>query len=117
MKRQRLYWVYMLASKGRVIYVGVTGFIVSRVLQHKSGEMKGFAQRYHCDRLVYFEVYKYVNNAIAREKEIKAWRREKKVALIESLNPTWEDLAEGWDAREVPPLRFTPRREKQIPHA
>jgi predicted GIY-YIG superfamily endonuclease len=63
------------------------------VLQHKTGQMQGFTKRYKVHRLVYFETYKYITNAIEREKEIKAWRREKRVALIESLNPPWEDLA------------------------
>jgi predicted GIY-YIG superfamily endonuclease len=65
-----------------VLYVGVTGFLMSRVLQHKTGE-SGFTSRYHVNRLVYYEVFKYVNRAIARETEIKKWRRERKVALIE----------------------------------
>jgi putative endonuclease len=79
-----------------VLYVGVTGFLMARILQHKSGECEGFTQRYKVNRLVYFEVFQYVNNAIARETEIKKWRREKKVALFEADNPTWEDLAADW---------------------
>ena len=67
-----------------------------RVLQHKSGE-GGFTRRYRITRLVYYETFRYVNNAIARETEIKNWRREKKIALIEADNPTWEDLAADWD--------------------
>ncbi len=84
-----------MASKGRVLYVGVTGFLMSRVLQHKVGQ-SGFSARYHIDRLVYYEVFKYVNRAIPRETETKAWRREKKIALIESMNPAWEDLSASW---------------------
>src|SRR5689334_21844312 len=84
-----------MSSKGRVLYIGVTGFLTSRVLQHKAGE-GGFTATYKIDRLVYYEVFKYVNRAIARETEIKKWRREKKVALIESMNPAWEDLSAGW---------------------
>jgi putative endonuclease len=74
----------------------MTGFLMARVLEHKSGETEGFTRRYHITRLVYFEVFRYVNNAIARETEIKKWRREKKVALIESMNPLWNDLAADW---------------------
>ena len=85
-----------MASKGRVLYVGMTGFLMARVLQHKSGEGAGFTRTYHVNRLVYYEVFQYVNNAIARETEIKKWRREKKVALVEADNPTWEDLAADW---------------------
>jgi len=85
-----------MSSKGRVLYVGITGFITARALQHKSGETDGFTCKYHVTRLVYFEVFRYVNNAIARETEIKKWRREKKVALIEAMNPLWNDLAADW---------------------
>jgi putative endonuclease len=93
MPREKRYYVYILASITRVLYAGVTGFLVARVLQHKSGETDGFTRRYRVHRLVYYETFRYVNNAIAREKEIKKWRREKKIALIERENPTWEDLA------------------------
>lgn len=95
MHRPKRYYVYIMSSKGRVLYIGVTGFLMLRVLQHKAGE-SGFTAKYKIDRLVYYEVFKYVNRAIARETEIKKWRREKKVALIESMNPAWEDLSAGW---------------------
>ncbi len=95
MPREKRYYVYIMASKSRTLYVGVTGFLMPRVLQHKS-EDGGFTQKYRVNRLVYYETFRYVNNAIARETEIKKWRREKKVALIESNNPTWEDLAADW---------------------
>jgi putative endonuclease len=85
-----------------VIYIGVTAFLMRRVLMHKSCEVDGFTKRYKVTRLVYFEVFQYVNNAIARETEIKKWRREKKVALIEALNPAWEDLAADWGKVMVP---------------
>jgi putative endonuclease len=94
--REKRYYVYIMSSQGRVLYVGMTGFLTSRVLQHKSGETEGFTRKYHINRLVYYEVFRYVNNAIARETEIKKWRREKKVALIESMNPLWNDLAADW---------------------
>jgi putative endonuclease len=69
---------------------------MARVLQHKSGQCGGFTRKYHIKRLVYCEVFQYVNNAIARETEIKTWRREKKVELIEASNSTWEDIAADW---------------------
>jgi putative endonuclease len=94
--REKKYYVYMMASKSRVLYFGVTGFLMARVLQHKAGETGGFTKRYHITRLVYFEAFQYVNNAIARETEIKKWRREKKVGLIVASNRTWEDLAANW---------------------
>jgi putative endonuclease len=95
-RRDRRYYGYIMASKGRVLYVGMTGFLMARVLQHKSAEGEGFTRTYHVDRLVYYEVFRYVNNAIARETEVKKWRREKKVALVEANNPTWEGLAADW---------------------
>ena len=98
---EKRYYVYILASKGRVLYVGVTGSLFARVLQHKSREAEGFTSRYNITRLVYYEVFQYVNNAIARETELKKWRRQKKLALIERFNPTWEDLAADWGEPNV----------------
>ena len=101
MGRERIYYVYIMASKGRVIYVGVTGFLMARVLRHRAGEGGEFTRRYRVHRLVYFASFRNVGDAIARETQIKGWRREKKVALIEERNPTWEDLAEGWGEAAV----------------
>jgi putative endonuclease len=84
-----------------VIYVGVTGFLMSRVLRHKAGEGGAFTSKYRVHRLVYFQSFHNIGDAIARETEIKGWRREKKVALIHTDNPTWEDLAEGWGGPAV----------------
>jgi len=82
---------------------------MDRVLQHKAGEVESFTKRYHIDRLVYYESFKYVDNAITRENEIKKWRRAKKVALIKAANPTWEDLASDWGAPAQPQKsRFLP---------
>ena len=78
------------------------------MLQHKSGEIDGFTKRYNIDRLVYYEIFHQVGNAIAREKQIKSWTRAKRLALIKTKNPTWQDLAEGWgekiQLRAGPPL-------------
>ena len=101
MPRERTYYVYIMASKSRVIYVGVTGFLMARVLRHRAGEGGSFTRRYLLHRLVYFQSFRDVADAIARETEIKKWRREKKVALIEERNPTWEDLADGWGEAAV----------------
>jgi putative endonuclease len=90
--REKKYYVYIMASKSRALYVGVTGSLVARVLQHKAGETDSFTKRYKITRLVYYEAFQYVNNAIARETEIKKWRREKKVALILASNRTWGGL-------------------------
>ena len=96
MPRGKRYHVYIMASRSRILYVGVTGFLMVRALQHKAGAVDGFTKNYEIHRLVYYEAFQYVNNAIARETQIKGWRREKKIALIETSNPTWEDLAADW---------------------
>jgi putative endonuclease len=106
MPPERTYYVYIMASKSRVIYVGVTGFLMARVLRHRAGEGADFTRRYQIHRLVYFASFRNVGDAIARETEIKKWRREKKVALIEDRNPTWEDLAEGWG--QLVPMKVVP---------
>ena len=90
------YYVYIMASKSRVLYVGVTNDLQRRVEQHKQKLVEGFSARYNITRLVYYEVTNNVHAALAREKEIKGWRRSKKVALIESVNPAWRDLSDDW---------------------
>jgi putative endonuclease len=104
MMRERRYYVYILSSKSRVLYVGMTGFLMSRVLRHQAGEGGAFTRKYRVHRLVYFESFQNIENAIARETEIKKWRREKKVELIRRENPTWEDLAAGWG--ELVPMKI-----------
>ena len=99
--RERRYYVYIMASKSRVLYVGVTGFLMARVLRHKAGEGGAFTSKYRVHRLGYFRGCQNVGDAIARETEIKTWKREKKVALIREANPTWEDWAEGWGGPAV----------------
>jgi putative endonuclease len=98
---EKRYYVYIVASKSRVIYIGMTGFLMARVLRHRAGEGGEFTRKYRVHRLVYYELFQNVGKAIARETEMKKWRREKKVALIEKDNPTWEDLAEGWGEAAV----------------
>ena len=90
----RTYCIYILASRSRNLYTGVTGNLEPRMVEHRQGLVPGFATRYRIFRLVYFEFFSDVRAAITREKEIKGWRREKKVWLIERNNPTWADLAE-----------------------
>jgi putative endonuclease len=89
------YYVYILSSTNGVLYVGMTNDLVRRVAQHKQGQIPGFTKRYNVDRLVYFEHTHSADAAIAREKQIKGWVREKKAALIESRNPQWVDLYPG----------------------
>ncbi len=99
------YYVYILASRSRNLYIGVTNNLRRRLLEHRQGPVPGFTSRYRIFRLVHFEVFSDIRYAIAREKEIKAWRREKKIRLIEQENPTWEDLAADPPAtkHEAPP--------------
>ena len=92
----RKYYVYIMASRSLNLYTGVTNNLYRRALQHKAGEIDGFTKRYNINRLVYYEVFEHIGNAIAREKQIKAWTRAKRLALIKTLNPAWQDLAEGW---------------------
>jgi putative endonuclease len=91
---ERAFHVYALAGKSGVLYVGVTGHLAKRIWQHKEKLGSGFARQYNLDRLVWFERHSTARAAIAREKEIKGWRRSKKVALIEAMNPQWRDLGE-----------------------
>jgi putative endonuclease len=93
------YWVYILTSRSGTLYIGMTNNIERRMREHKSGEFDGFSSKYHCDRLVYLEGFDDVRNAIDREKQLKGWRREKKIALIEKQNPRWQDLSETWGAK------------------
>lgn len=99
-RTQREYYVYLLASRSGVLYVGVTNDLQRRVWEYRSGAADGFTKRYRVHRLVWFESGGDVVSAIEREKQIKAWRRGKKVALIEAGNPAWDDLAEEWFDRQ-----------------
>ncbi len=92
----KTYFVYILASKSRRLYVGVTNDLERRLYEHKHKLVEGFTKLYNIDRLVFFEATSEVISAIAREKEIKKWRREKKIALIEAENPLWDDLSDAW---------------------
>lgn len=95
-----VYFTYIVASRSRTPYVGVTGDLTKRVFEHKGKLHEGFSATYNCDRLVWFGRFTEVGDAIACEKQMKRWRREKKIALIEAGNPTWVDLSEGWYTRE-----------------
>ena len=90
------YYVYILSSRSRNLYTGVTNNLARRVSEHRQGLIPGFTHRYRIHRLVYFEPFVDVRAAISREKQIKKWRREKRVSLIEAGNRTWDDLAAGW---------------------
>ncbi|HET8889375.1 MAG TPA: GIY-YIG nuclease family protein [Candidatus Angelobacter sp.] len=85
----------MLTSRTGPLYIGITGYIDRRISQHKMDSIEGFTKKYKVHRLVY-ETFNYVLNAICREKQLKGWRREKKIALIEKTNPRWQYLSENW---------------------
>ncbi len=93
------FWVYVLASRSGTLYVGITGFFEQRIHQHKYDSIEGFTKKYPCHRRVYYEGSQDVQIAIGREKQVKRWRREKKIALIEKMNPRWQDLAENCEMR------------------
>ena len=92
----REYFVYILTSSSRVLYIGITGDLEHRVYEHKNKLQDGFTSKYNVNRLVYFEEFNDVYEAIAREKQLKNWHRQWKINLIESFNPDWEDLSENW---------------------
>jgi putative endonuclease len=117
MRQPKQFFVYIMSNDPRsaVLYTGITGDLVHRVWQHKNKLVPGFTSRYRLTRLVYYERFFYPDAAIDREKEIKGWRRSKrskKIKLIKSRNPRWDDLAEDWqnlyqperasDGREIP---------------
>ncbi len=97
---RRRYYVYILASAARVLYVGMTNNLDRRMWEHENKEFEGFTAKFNFCRLVYFESFDDVRKAIDREKQIKRWRREKKIWLIESINPDWHDMNQGWRPKE-----------------
>ena len=90
------YYVYILASISGTLYTGMTNDLERRVWEHKEGETPGFTQKYKAKKLVYFDETTDVQSAIEREKQIKGWLRKKKIELVESMNPKWEDLSRDW---------------------
>jgi putative endonuclease len=101
MRREHHYSVYMMQSSSRrALYIGMTNNLHRRVFQHKTQEFEGFTDSYDAVRLVYWESFDEVHKAIAREKQLKNWRREKKLWLIAKLNPKFRDLASDWYRRE-----------------
>jgi len=96
MNNNKQYYIYLLTNQNNtVIYTGVTSNLIKRIWEHKNKLVKGFTQRYNIDKLVYYEIYDDPENAIAREKQIKAGSRKNKIGLIESMNPEWKDLSDS----------------------
>ena len=92
----RQYYVYIMASRGKTLYIGVTNDLERRVYEHKNGLIPSFTKKYKVTKLVYHEETSDIEAAITREKQLKGWRRSKKVTLVESVNPLWEDMALRW---------------------
>lgn len=90
------YYVYIMTNYSKTLYTGVTNDLTRRIYEHKQKLIPGFTEKYNITKLVYFEETSNVNAAITREKQIKGWLRSKKITLIESLNPEWNDLSAGW---------------------
>jgi putative endonuclease len=91
------YWIYIMTGNSNSLYTGVTNDLERRVYEHKNDLIKGFTSRYALHKLVYFEETSDIKAAIEREKQIKGWTRKKKIDLINSMNPNWDDLSKGWD--------------------
>jgi len=97
MVSEKTYYIYLMTNwNHRVMYVGVTNDLVRRVYEHKNKLMEGFTSRYNIKKLVYFENTGDIHTTLAREKEIKRWRRDKKDALVQALNSDWRDLSEDF---------------------
>jgi putative endonuclease len=88
-RKEFRYYVYIVASASRVLYIGITSGLIARVGEHRRKAIAGFSAKYNCYRLMYYERFGSVQAAIVREKQLKRWRRGKKIALIESINPDW----------------------------
>jgi putative endonuclease len=93
---QKQYYVYIMTNKSKTLYTGITNDLLRRVYEHKQKLVPGFTSKYNITKLIYFNETSDVNEAIALEKKIKGWTRAKKIALIESQNPEWKDLSQGW---------------------
>ncbi len=81
-----------MSSSSGTLYIGMTNNLLRRVEEHKEGKIEGFSKKYSCNKLVYYEEYQYVSDAIKREKQLKKWGRKKKIDLIKRINPHWKDL-------------------------
>ena len=101
--------IYILGSHTGTLYIGVTSDLYLRVMQHKEGTLEGFTATYGCNCLLYLESYQDIRTAIAREKQLKGWRREKKLNLIRTINPGFKDLAQTWG------FHVNPRRKSVHP--
>jgi putative endonuclease len=102
---ERRYFVYILTNPSKTLYTGVTNNLRRRIREHREKRAEGFTAKYNITRLVYFESFVDIRNAIEREKQVKAWTRAKRIGLVESVNPEWNDLSREWDQPQT--FRFT----------
>jgi putative endonuclease len=110
------YYVYIMSNEAHTIYVGVTHDLERRVYQHKHSLIEGFTRRYNLTKLVYYAETNDVREAITREKQIKGWLRAKKVALIEEMNPYWDDLGSAWYSDGEAPGKEADPSLRSVPH-
>jgi putative endonuclease len=104
-------YVYIMTNKSRTLYVGVTSELERRVYEHKHKLIKGFTSKYNITKLVWYETFPTIEQAIEGEKRLKGWLRSKKIALIESSNHNWEDMSQHWYEPEMP---SAPRRDSSL---
>jgi putative endonuclease len=113
-RRYHEYFVYMMTKVSGMLYIGMTNNITRRVHEHKTKVNESFTSKYNLTKLVYFESHRYVNDAIAREKQLKGWLRARKVALVNEMNPEWKDLAADWYEDEVERIVSSERRDPSL---
>src|SRR5688500_13036708 len=106
------YYVYIMTNRSRALYTGVTNNLKRRVYEHKNKLIEGFTSKYNIQYLVYYESTSSIHAALAREKQIKGWRRARKIALIDSMNPEWKDLSEEWFVSRKMRMAKKPKRSK-----
>ena len=106
------YYVYIMSNKSRTLYIGYTNDLFSRVMEHKQKIVAGFTSRYNINKLLYWETYENSQVALKREKQLKGWTRAKKTALIEVMNPDWQDLSEDWEKRKNSTNVFISTRQR-----
>ncbi len=114
---ERLYYVYIMSSLSGTLYIGFTGNLLQRNSRHKIHLFDGFAAKYNCDRLVWYEAHADPGGGIRREKQLKGWRREKKIALIRKMNPSWKDLGKEWHVEIERKWREWEERFGPVPQA
>jgi putative endonuclease len=96
-------YVYILGSPTGTLYIGVTSDLYTRIQQHRNGAFDGFSKKHGCTRLLYYQEFTNIQAAIVREKQLKGWRREKKLELVRKTNPSFKDLAELWGSQMITP--------------